>query len=347
MGVEDRESIATRLARWALAMPEPLLDRLIGAPPIEVDGRVLNRRVQALIVGQERLGMGGVETDVARRRADLRQKTRLAMPVRSGIHVWGRVIDGPGGPLPVRCYRRIGGPEVRPGIVYLHGGGWVVGDLDTHDACCRVLADVAGAVVVSVDYRLAPESPFPAAVDDSMAALAWVRGAARELGVDPARLGVMGDSAGGNLAAVVAQKDRDGDGPPLVVQGLVYPATDARFVTRSHDLFAEGFFLTRADMEWFRGHYLPNPDDWTDPAASPLLADDLGGCAPAVVVTAGFDPLRDEGDQYAERLRDAGVPVRWRCYDDQVHGFFGMGVLPDGMAVITEVCAAVGELLHR
>jgi acetyl esterase len=155
----------------------------------------------------------------------------------------------------------------------------------------------------------------------------------------------MGDSAGGNLAAVVAQRCRDED--PPVAQSLVYPATDAHLDSESHRLFAEGFFLTRQDMEWFRGHYLPEVATWDSPAASPLLADDVSGLAPALVVTAGFDPLRDEGAAYAERLEAAGVPCEYRCYDDLVHGFFGMGVLPDGVAIISEICAATGKLMFR
>lgn len=342
----DRTTAATRAVRRLLGLPEPLLDRAIGAPPVEVDGRVLDRRIQAMIAVGDRLGLSRSSSDVARRRADMRRMAALGMPVRTGVHVAGRVVPGPGGPLPVRLYRRLGGGAQVPAVVYFHGGGWVVGDLDTHDAVCRVLADVTGCLVVAVDYRLAPEHVFPAAVEDCVAAYRWVQTHADRLGVEPGRVGVMGDSAGGNLAAVVAQEARDLDVPPPVAQCLVYPATDARMDSRSLDLFAEGFFLSRADMEWFRGHYLPDPADWTNPVASPLLADDLSGLAPAVVVTAGFDPLRDEGDAYADRLRDAGVPVRWRCYDDMVHGFFGMGVLPEGMAVITEVCAAMGDLMH-
>lgn len=262
--------------------------------------------------------------------------------------VQDRLVEGPSGPLALRIYRPAGALEgqVLPAVLLIHGGGWVIGNLDSHDTMCRRLANGACAVVVAVDYRLAPEHPFPAPLDDALTAYRWVHEHAGELGVTPGRVGVMGDSAGGNLAAVVAAVTRGGDVPAPVAQCLVYPATDAHFDSRSHDLFADGFFLTRPDMEWFRAQYLPDPDDWDSPLASPLLADDLGGAAPAVVVTAGFDPLRDEGRAYAERLQDVGVPVTYRCYDDLVHGFFGMGVLPDGMAVATEVCAAMGDLMH-
>jgi acetyl esterase len=328
-----------------LSLPDPLLARIIGASPVVRDGRVLDRRVQALIVLGERLGLTGEEWDVGRRRTQFRRGTQLVMPRRLGVHVSDRMIPRPGGDLAVRVYRRLGSLTEAPAIVYFHGGGWVIGDLDTHDGAGRLLADVTGCVVVAVDYRLAPEHPFPAAVDDALAAYRWVQEHPGELGAQPGRVGVMGDSAGGNLAAVVARVTRDDDVPAPVAQCLVYPATDAHFDTRSHELFADGFFLTRADMEWFRGHYLPDPADWDSPLASPLLEPDLSGVAPALVVTAGFDPLRDEGRAYADRLADAGVPVRYRCYDDLVHGFFGMGILPEGMAVATEICAAMGELM--
>jgi acetyl esterase len=341
----ERASFLTRAARRVLGLPRPVLDRLIGAPPISVDGRVLSRQVQALVVLGERTGNRANSTDVATRRRDMRRVAAIGMPTRLGIHTSDRVIPGPGGDLPVRVYRKLGGPGQAPAIVYYHGGGWVVGDLDSHDGCCRVLADVSGCVVVSVDYRLAPEHRFPAAVDDAVAAFRWVQEHHREVGVLAGRVGVMGDSAGGNLAAVVAQRCRDED--PPVAQSLVYPATDAHLDSESHRLFAEGFFLTRQDMEWFRGHYLPEVATWDSPAASPLLADDVSGLAPALVVTAGFDPLRDEGAAYAERLEAAGVPCEYRCYDDLVHGFFGMGVLPDGVAIISEICAATGKLMFR
>ncbi len=341
----ERASFLTRAARRVLGLPRPVLDRLIGAPPISVDGRVLSRQVQALVVLGERTGNRANSTDVATRRRDMRRVAAIGMPTRLGIHTSDRVIPGPGGDLPVRVYRKLGGPGQAPAIVYYHGGGWVVGDLDSHDGCCRVLADVSGCVVVSVDYRLAPEHRFPAAVDDAVAAFRWVQEHHREVGVLAGRVGVMGDSAGGNLAAVVAQRCRDED--PPVAQSLVYPATDAHLDSESHRLFADGFFLTRQDMEWFRGHYLPEVATWDSPAASPLLADDVSGLAPALVVTAGFDPLRDEGAAYAERLEAAGVPCEYRCYDDLVHGFFGMGVLPDGVAIISEICAATGKLMFR
>jgi acetyl esterase len=286
--------------------------------------------------------------------------TRMVMPSRTDVHAAGRVIPGPSGEpdLPVRVYRRFGVGIGRPGrrppaITYFHGGGWVQGDLDSHDASCRLLAGVTGCVVVAVDYRLAPEHPFPAAVEDSLAAYAWVQRNHGVLGTAPGVVGVMGDSAGGNLAAVVAQETRPGrrsaaeDVPPPVAQCLVYPALDARFATESYRVMGDRFFLTREGMEAYRSLYLPDPGDWEDVRASPVLCEDLDDLAPAVVITAGFDPLRDDGAAYAGRLAGAGVAVEYRCYDDMVHGFFGMGVVPDCLALATEVCDAMGSLMRR
>ncbi len=330
---------------------------------MEVDGRVLNRNVQAMIAALERLGGSASTDDPAAMRTQFRRAARSVMPVRTDVHVAGRTVPGTDGApdVPVRVYRQFGrglatggsGPERLPAIVYFHGGGWVIGDLDSHDAGCRVLAAVSGCLVVAVDYRLAPEHPYPAAVVDSVAAYRWVHAHADELGIAPGRIGVMGDSAGGNLAAVVAQVTRPGEAwaeaatPPPVAQGLIYPVVDAHLDTPSMARLSEGFLLTRESMEYYRAQYLPDRDDWDSGAASPLLAGDLGGLAPALVVTAGFDPLRDDGTNYAGALARAGVEVEYRCYDDQVHGFLGIGILPDSIPLITEVCDAMGRLMRR
>jgi acetyl esterase len=346
--MSERRSLATRVVQAILALPDPIIDRLISAPPIVLDGRVLNRRVQAMLVLSERLGIrtDGQPESVAERRTAMRRGAALGMPVRTGLHVVDRRVPGPAGEIPVRIYRRFGLPETAPAIVYLHGGGWVTGDLDTHDGSCRLLADESECIVVAVDYRLAPEHPFPAGIDDAVAAYRWVNDHATELSIEPGRVGVMGDSAGANLAAVVAQVTRDTDVPAPVAQCLIYPATDAYLREPSHEIFANGFFLTRDSMEFFRSTYLPDQSDWDSPLASPIEQTDLAGVAPALIVTAGFDPLRDEGRRYAEMLVEAGVPTRYRCYDDMVHGFFGMGILPGGMAMATEICLGMGDLMH-
>jgi len=231
-----------------------------------------------------------------------------------------RSCPGPACDVPVRVYVPVDEPGPRPVLVYFHGGGWVIGDLETHDSTARKLAAASGVTVVSVDYRLAPEDPFPAAVDDCLAAVRWVVDNAGDLDVDPSRLAVGGDSAGGNLAAVAAGRLRD-DGVPVAFQLLVYPVTDGTMGLPSYDENAEGYFLTRDTMAWFWDHYVGG-EHRTNPLASPLHAPDeaLAGLPPALVITAEFDPLRDEGEAYAARLRDAGVPVESVRYDGLLHG---------------------------
>jgi acetyl esterase len=216
-------------------------------------------------------------------------------------------------------------------LVWYHGGGWVLGDLETADASCRELAVRAGCLVVSVEYRLAPEHPFPAGVDDAWEALGWVAEHAAELGGDPARLAVGGDSAGGTLAAVVTHRARDRGGPPIAFQLLVYPVTDLRLGHPSVEDNADGYVLTRDSMLWFRSHYVgANEADVLNPLASPLLAEDHSGLPPALIITAGYDPLRDEGEAYGRKLEEAGVPVTVHRYEGQIHGFFAMVALLDG-----------------
>ncbi len=212
-------------------------------------------------------------------------------------------------------------------FLYFHGGGWVLGGLNTHHGVCATLAQQAGCVVCSVDYRMAPEHRFPAAVDDAWAVTTWAAEHADELGGRPGALAVGGDSAGGNLAAVCALKARD-TGLPLALQLLVYPVMDADLETSTYREFAEGYFLTAYAMRWFWDHYLPEGDRF-QPDASPLRADDVSGTAPALVITAEFDPLRDEGEAYARRLEEAGVPVTLSRYDGMIHGFYRMPAVID------------------
>ena len=239
--------------------------------------------------------------------------------------------DGPLGPIPLRVYRPAGVPASTPlaVLVFFHGGGWVIGDLETHDVLCRQLTAGSGVSVVSVDYCLAPEHKFPAAVDDAWAATRWVVAHAGELAVDASRLAVGGDSAGGNLAAVVALLARGKGAPAIAVQVLIYPVADLVGETRSYRDFAEGYLLTREGMRWFIAHYLTAEAEAVDWRASPLRAQSLAGLPPALIVTAGFDPLRDEGEAYAERLREAGVRVDSVCYGGMIHGFVPMGRLLD------------------
>jgi acetyl esterase len=257
--------------------------------------------------------------------------------------------EGPRGPIPLRVYRPASVADATrlPALVFFHGGGWVIGDLDTHDTLCRQLTAEAGISVVSVDYRLAPEHKFPAAADDAWAATRWVAAHAAELGVDGARLAVGGDSAGGNLAAVVALMARDAGGPALALQALLYPVTDVAAESRSYADLADGYLLTREGMRWFIAHYLDRAAEGGDWRASPLRATSLAGVAPALVVTAGFDPLRDEGDAYAARLREAGVSVDHVCFGGMIHGFVPMGKLIEtGNRAVTLIAGSLRYALR-
>jgi acetyl esterase len=253
-----------------------------------------------------------------------------------------RTVPGPAGAVRVRVYRPdLPGPL--PVLAYFHGGGWVLGNLNTHDVLCRALANRAGCVLVAVDYRLAPEHRFPAAVDDAWAAVEWLAGHPSEVGGGSGPLAVAGESAGGNLAAVVALRARD-RGLDLALQVLVYPVTDHNLDTASYRANADGYGLTREGMRWFWSHYLGDPAQGSDPEASPLRAPDLSGVAPAMIVTCDYDPLVDEGEAYAERLRQDGVPVRLRRFEGQIHGFFRMLAMFDAASVaVAEVGVALRE----
>jgi acetyl esterase len=240
------------------------------------------------------------------------------------------------GGVPLRLFRPVMTDQALPVLLYLHGGGWTIGDLDTHDVLCRQLAREAGCAVVSVDYRMGPEHRFPAAVEDCVQAFGWVLSHAVDLKLDPARTAVGGDSAGGNLAAALCLVQREAGRPLPGFQLLVYPATDMRAVAPSHTTNGQGYMLTNDSIAWYRGNYIADPADWADWRASPLLAARHAGLPPALVLTAGFDPLRDEGLQYANALSAAGVPTQYVCFERQIHGFITMG------RVIEEAHTAVG-----
>jgi acetyl esterase len=248
------------------------------------------------------------------------------------------------GPVPVRAYRPKGAgkDEVLPALVYYHGGGWVIGDLDTHDVVCRTLANGARCAVFSVEYRKAPEAPFPAAVEDCFSALSFVFKNSNSLKINSKQIAVGGDSAGGNLATVMALVARDAGGPALSFQLLIYPGVDQRMAHASIERNGEGYLLTKKAMIYFRGHYLPKKEDWLDWRASPLLAKSLASLPPAFVITAGFDPLVDEGKEYAERLQKEGVKTEHRNYPGMVHGFITMGrVLETANAALADCAQAL------
>jgi acetyl esterase len=313
-------------ARGVLHLPAPVQRMLAepapeGATDLVAEARLL-ARVATLAEPAPPADPRHVATPAARRAFAAQAAAVGGRPPFAG-RIEERVVPGAAGPLAARLYvpRNVGEPA--PLLVFLHGGGWVRGDLDSHDAPCRVLAGLAGVRVLSVEYRKAPEHPFPAPADDALAAWAHVAGHADELGADPARLAIGGDSAGGNLAAVTAIGARDGRHPSPAFQLLIYPACDLSRKHPSVALFSKGFLLSEADTDRYKGLYVPDPDRWSDPRASPLLAGDLGGLPPALVVTAAADPLRDEGEAYAARLRAAGVPVALHRHP-HVHGFLNM-----------------------
>ncbi len=340
--------IQFRILRAACRLPARLQRVLFGAPP-QIDGLELAPDIQALLRLAEISGDGSISGNGTFTPDQAREKTREGSTASSGAKlplatVSDLEIPSEDEPISARFYDPGGlGLEQRPLIVYYHGGGWVIGDLDTHDGLCRFLAANAGVTVLSVDYRLAPEHPFPAALDDAIAAFEWAASAGNgRLGADPQRIVVAGDSAGANLAGAVSIAARDNGGPRPAMQALIYPVTDATGGQRSRELFAEGFFLTRADMDWFEGKYLPADHDAADPRISILLADDLAGLPPAYVMTAGFDPLRDEGEDYAKRMREAGVSVALRRQPGLIHGFANLtAVSRTSEAAMLELCGAL------
>ena len=307
-------------AAAVLRLPPALVRRLAGKP-VRIDDQELHPQVQ-IALRLAALTGGSELLPVAQARARRRRDARIFSGPRIDVaRVEELELPGPDGPLAARLYapERSGRPP--PLLVYFHGGGHVLGDLDTHDQPCRFLAREVPALVLSVEYRLAPEHPFPAAVEDAQACFRWAHSAAQRLGADGERVAVAGDSAGANLAAVVCQLAVAEGGPVPAFQALIYPVTDFSSRRRSYELFGKGFFLTDEEMSWFSGHYLRSKTEREDPRASPILAADLSGLPPAHVVTAGFDPLRDEGEAYVERLREAGVRVTHRRESDLVHGF--------------------------
>ena len=302
------------------ASAQKLLDqiRAAGQPPMET-----------LPVAQARIGYARSRVLLAPDPPDVAELRDLKIP-SAGVEI------------PVRLYRGRGTPAgPAPVIVFYHGGGWVLGNLDSHDSFCRSLANDAHCAVLAVDYRLAPEHKFPAAAEDAEAAVVWAARAGASLGLDPSRIAVAGDSAGGNLAAVAALASRHAGGPKLRLQILIYPSLDLSLGHESHRRVGEGYTLTASAMRWFRELYLPRPEDAASWRASPLRATDLAGVAPAFIVTGGCDPLCDESADYAQRLIGAGIDVTYRFYPGQMHGFVSAGrVIPEGRAASAEIASA-------
>ncbi len=319
----SRDALERLLVRGLGALPSPAQRFLAGPRAVRIDGQELEPEVQLTLRLLKLSGRSAFEQlPVPDARAELRREAALYSGAPIPIDRVEEVeASGAAGPLPARLYSPAGLPTRAPLLVYLHGGGWVVGDLDTHDQPCRFLAQRAGVRVLSVDYRLAPEHPFPAAVEDAVAAVRHAITAPQRFGADPARVAVGGDSAGGNLAAAAARLLAIDGGAVPAFQLLIYPVTDLTRKRESYRLFRDGFFLTERQMDWYRGHYLADESHASDPRASPILAAGLSGLPPAHVATAGFDVLRDEGEDYAGLLRDAGVQVTAAREPGLIHGF--------------------------
>lgn len=343
-----RQRLEFRTARLLSELPPQAQVRLSGRPPVRIDGQTLEPDLQLTLALLERRDAPPLETlSPAAAREHFRHRVAVSNGAPPPV---GRVrdlaVDGAAGGLAARLYSpdEPGGPH--PLIVFFHGGGFVVGDLDTHDAPCRLLCRHAGAHVLSVAYRLAPEHPFPAALEDGRASLGWAAEHAAGLGADPDRLAVAGDSAGGNIATITAwQAARDG-GPSPALQILLYPVTKTSGSTRSRELFGRGFLLDRELLDWFAARYVSDADP-EDPRLCILRDGDLEGVAPVLMVTAGFDPLRDEGEAYAEAARLSGVPVVTRRFPGLIHGFFNLiGTSPASREALVEVSGAARVLLN-
>lgn len=345
---EARDRLERALVERIFALPKPILRKLAGPPIRSAEGYALDLETQMLLrlmklTRQPEMHRGGPKLA----RLNMDRSAKVAEP-REGdeLSVRDSRIPGPAGDVRVRIYTPPSNGSPRPILVYLHGGGFVVGSLASHDGLCRALASRSEMVVVSADYRLAPEYPFPCGLEDAVAVTRWVIEHAASFLGDPKRVAVGGDSAGGNLATGVAIECKNDPIPPAF-QLLIYPATDASHSLPSHREFREGFFLTEASIAWFLEAYLPRKQDREHPRASPLFADDLGGAPPGLLITAGFDPLRDEGRAYAKRLKEAGVPIELREYEGAIHGFVSMaGLLSIGSQALDDIAAALRRALH-
>jgi acetyl esterase len=317
-----RDRVSGTLGRALHRLPGPLKPLLSGGARIVIDGLTLDQDVQLMLAARELAGEPELQDLPLEEGRPYYRRTfgSIAPPPAPVHHIEDLALPGPGGDIPARWYSPPPRAEGLPMLVHLHGGGHVVGDLDTCDTASRMVVRHGETAVLSVDYRMGPEDPFPAAFEDAQAAFEFAVSEAARFGVDPARIAVGGDSAGGNLATAVAQAAREGDRPAPAFQWLLYPVLDMTRKSRSFELFGKGLLLTEAVVDWFRAEYLGGGDAG-DVRASPALAGDLSGLAPAYVATGGFDPLRDEGEDYARRLRQAGVPTALQRFDTLPHAF--------------------------
>ncbi len=326
--------------RALLSLPRPILRGLAGGGVVYQGGRTLDPRLQLLAAQARRLPQPSSLTPAEVRAGTTQYLAPLAGRIEPGVRIETLSVPGAEGPIAARAYRPEGQDPDAPLMVFAHFGGGVIGDLETCEVFCTILAKVARCAALSVDYRLAPEHRFPAGLEDMLAAYRWARDNAPRFGAPAGRVAVGGDSMGGNFAAVIAQEMKRAGEPQPALQLLIYPALDVAGESASMTTYADAYMLSRETMAWFMGHYMRPGDSPTDPRLSPIKAMDLSSLAPAVIAAAGFDPLVDEGETYARRLRDAGVPAAYRCYDHLSHAFTALtGVVPGADAACREIAA--------
>ena len=331
-----------------LSLPSPILRALSGGGVVYKGGRTLDPRFQFFAHAARKLPPMSSLSPAEAVAGSARGLAAVQGPLEPGVRTESLSIEGPNGPIPCRAYR----PELQdagaPLIVYAHMGGGVIGDLETCHAFCSILARICRTAVISVDYRLAPDHKFPVGLEDVLAAYRWARDNTARFGAAPVPPAIGGDSMGGNFSAIVAQEMKRKGEPQPAVQILIYPAVDVASETPSMTTYADAYPLTRATMDWFMGHYMPADADPADPRLSPDKTADLSGLAPAVIATAGFDPLVDQGEAYAKRLQAAGAPVAYRCYDSLAHGFTAFtGAIPAADAACREIAGLVREMFDR
>ncbi len=337
------------LVKIISALPNGLFNLLYLGRRVTKDGLMLNAKAQFLckIVDKQTLPLD--QETVANAREQIENLSNLLsgddVPLSS---IEDFSIPGPHGEIPVRLYKPVETNEPLPVLIGYHGGGFIRGSINSHDGLFKRLAKYGGFAVLSVDYHLAPEHQYPAAVDDAYAVLRWVQENGREKGLNSDKVAVGGDSSGGNLTAVAVQDAKRNKTPQPLFQLLMYPTTEANFTAPSHKLFANGFFLTEEKMQWYRDHYLPNKESRNEDRASPGLSEDLEGLAPALIMTAGFDPLRDEAEEYATRLKEAGVPVGMIRYEGMVHGFMSLtGLFPEAEEALKTAATTLKTIFEQ
>ncbi|MDO8838994.1 MAG: alpha/beta hydrolase [Parvibaculum sp.] len=340
-------SVQKFIVRSLLKLPDGILIRMSGGKPLAIDGRILDARTQFLAVQGAKQPSITTLDPAAARAGTAAGLSLLDDAPRQGVSVRALEVPGPAGPLEARLYTPKEAQGPLPGLVFFHFGGCVIGDLDTCHTFCTMIADIAGCAVLNVAYRLAPEHKFPAAIDDALAAYRWADTHAADLGMIAGKIGVGGDSAGGYLSAVIAQEEKRAGRPGPALQLLIYPVTDWDWKGGSMQSCAHVYPLTAEIMDWFGGLYLNNEAERKDLRVSPMKSPDLAGLAPAIVITAGFDPLRDQGAAYADKLKAAGVSVTYRCEDSLAHAFTAMtGVVPLAKSACEKIAADVGAALR-